>query len=307
VKHTILITNDDGIDAPGLDALIRGLIDAGYPIIVCVPDRERSASTMHITLHKLLKLRRRDDLEKFYSSNDMGASIHIFDVSGYPADCVMIALEGGLPNDIPKPSLCVSGINKGPNMSVDILHSGTIGGARQAGACGLPAIATSIDSYDTDDFSIAIEPTLELVRCVCKIIPKTSVNLGRSGGSNFKSIGHDDNALLQNALINGDIFLNINVPLNWTGDYSSTHLGGRWYRGALDIVEEQQSEWLIKLGSAHIVDEPIENGDSHCVKLGRVSVSTLGTWPQGHPLSIPDNVLKSTINEDGMPSWIMTD
>ena len=47
--HTILITNDDGIDAPGISALVQGLHDAGYRVVVCAPDRERSASTMHLT------------------------------------------------------------------------------------------------------------------------------------------------------------------------------------------------------------------------------------------------------------------
>ena len=59
LQHTILITNDDGVEAQGLAELVKGLHDAGYPLIICAPDRERSASTMHLTLHKLLKLRER--------------------------------------------------------------------------------------------------------------------------------------------------------------------------------------------------------------------------------------------------------
>tara|TARA_Y100000588_G_C14160118_1_gene884410 strand:+ start:298 stop:1230 length:933 start_codon:yes stop_codon:yes gene_type:complete len=310
MKHTILITNDDGIDAPGIDAIIRGLNDAGYPIIVCAPDRERSASTMHLTLHKSLKLRRRNDLEKIYSSVGSNAELYIFDVSGYPADCVMVALEGGLPSGIPKPSLCVSGINRGPNMSVDILHSGTIGAARQAGTCGLPAISTSLASFDverTEDFAVAVEPTLELVRRVCKIIPIEAKNIGRPEGTKIKSSGVNNENLLRNSIINGDIFLNLNVPINWGGEYSSTHLGGRWYRDAMNAFQVNENEWTIKLGSLYIVDEEIKNGDSHRVKMGEASVSTLGTWPQGHPLSISDEVLQSTINELGIPSWLVID
>ena len=310
MKHTILITNDDGIDAPGIDAIIRGLISAGYPIIVCAPDRERSASTMHLTLHKSLKLRRRNDLEQIYRTSSCSEEIYIFDVSGYPADCVMVALEGGLPKGIPKPSLCISGINRGPNMSVDILHSGTIGAARQAGTCGLPSISTSLASFDvksTEDFDLAVKATIELVSMVCDIIPVDAENLGRPEGSKIKSSGKDHDDLLRNSLINGDIFINLNVPIDWQGDYSSTHLGGRWYRDAMNVFEENENEWEIKLGSLYIIDEEIKNGDSHRVKLGQASVSTLGTWPQGHPLSIDDGSLKSSINDLGLPSWLIID
>ncbi|DAC50098.1 MAG TPA: hypothetical protein HA340_04280 [Candidatus Thalassarchaeaceae archaeon] len=307
MKHTILITNDDGVEAPGLAALVRGLHDAGYPIVVCAPDRERSASTMHLTLHKLLKLRRRDDLVEIYNLTDEEPELHIFDVSGFPADCIMTALEGGLPPNTPKPALCISGINRGPNMSVDILHSGTIGGARQAGACGLPAIATSIDSFEPENFSVAVRATLELVERVCGIIPIAPENLGRFDGTFSKAIGSTDEEILRHALIRGDIYLNLNIPITWGGDYSSTHLGGRWYRDPIKIIEDEESHWMIQLGSSYIVDEPLDHGDSHCVSQGRASISTLGTWPQSHPLSISDKLLKSTINQNGMPSWVVID
>jgi broad specificity polyphosphatase/5'/3'-nucleotidase SurE len=307
MKHTILITNDDGVEASGLAALVVGLHEAGYPIVVCAPDRERSASTMHLTLHKLLKLRRRDDLVEIYKVGGEGPEMHIFDVSGFPADCIMTALEGGLPKGTPKPALCISGINRGPNMSVDILHSGTIGGARQAGACGLPAIATSIDTFEPEDYSVAIESTLELVRRVCNFIPIVPENLGRLDGTSSKASGSTDEDILRNALIRGDVYLNLNIPVDWNGKYSSTHLGGRWYRDPIKIVEEEESQWMIQLGSSYIDDEPLDHGDSHCVSQGRASVSTLGTWPQSHPLSISDKLLKSTINKNGMPSWVIID
>jgi broad specificity polyphosphatase/5'/3'-nucleotidase SurE len=262
---------------------------------------------MHLTLHKLLKLRRRDDLVEIYNLTDGEPELHIFDVSGFPADCIMTALEGGLPSDIPKPALCISGINRGPNMSVDILHSGTIGGARQAGTCGLPAIATSIDTFEPEDFSVAVQATLELVGRVCSIIPIAPENLGRVDGTFSKANGSTDDEILRHALIRGDIYLNLNIPVNWVGEYSSTHLGGRWYRDPIKIVENGESHWMIQLGSAYIVDEPLDHGDSHCVSQGRASVSTLGTWPQSHPLSVSDKLLKSTINRNGMPSWVLID
>ena len=310
MSHTILITNDDGIEAPGITALVQGLHDAGYGVVVCAPDRERSASTMHLTLHREMKLRRRNDLLEVYRVNDNAPRIDLFDISGYPADCVLTALSGGLPHNIPSPSLCISGINRGPNMSVDVLHSGTIGGARQAGTCGMPAIATSLDTFEPNDYSNALRATLELVKHICEIIPETPVNLGRKAGSSTIPEGDNDEEILRNALILGDIYVNLNVPVGWQGEFSSTHLGGRWYRGAIEIVGDNsidRDEWNIQLGAASIEDEPIENGDSNRVRLGFASVSTLGTWPQGHPLAISDELLVTTHSGEGLPSWLVID
>ncbi|HHZ74418.1 MAG TPA: hypothetical protein EYN58_04435 [Candidatus Poseidoniales archaeon] len=310
MAHTILITNDDGIDAPGISALVQGLHDAGYRVVVCAPDRERSASTMHLTLHKKMKLRRRNDILKFYRLMEGNPKIDLFDISGYPADSVLTALSGGLPSNIPKPSLCISGINRGPNMSVDVLHSGTIGGARQAGTCGIPSLATSLDSFEQNDYSNALRATLELVENICSIIPESPVNFGREGGSSTKPEGESNEQILRNAFILGDVYLNLNVPVGWEDAFSSTHLGGRWYRGAIEIVGDDsidRDEWDIQLGAARIEDEPIENGDSHCVRLGFASVSTLGTWPQGHPLAIADELLATTSSGEGLPSWLIVD
>lgn len=308
MKHTVLVTNDDGIEAKGIVELVQGLVDAGYPVVVCAPDRERSASTMHLTLHRLLHLRRRDDLLSLYRLKEGGPELHLFDVSGYPADSVLLALGGGLPAGTPTPAVCLSGINRGPNMSVDVLHSGTIGAARQAGTCGLPAIATSIDSYEPINFDVAVTATLELLERVCNIIPNVPANLGRVHGSSFPPLGENGDDVLRNALVKGDVYLNLNVPLGWDGDFASTHLGGRWYRDHITIVsDEGDSQWKIKLGSAHIEDEPLCHGDSHCVNLGKASVSTLGTWPQGHPLSVSDEVLAATITDAGLPPWVGDD
>lgn len=305
MRHTILITNDDGIEAPGLGELVQGLHDEGYPLIICAPDRERSASTMHITLHRLLTLRLRNDMLANFEFAEDGAPVWLFDLSGYPADCVLTALGGGLPDGIPAPSLCVSGVNRGPNMSVDVLHSGTIGGARQAACGGLPAISTSLDSFEPVDFQVAVKATIELVNHVCQLIPAEPVNLGRVDGSSLKPKGGDEEEYLRNALSLGDVFLNLNVPVDWNGVFSSTHLGGRWYRGHTRVVEGGDGEWSVKIGAATIVDEPIEHGDSHCIRQGRASVSTLGTWPQGHPLSISDEILARTVTADGLPSWVV--
>nr|MBC8518287.1 hypothetical protein [Euryarchaeota archaeon] len=223
---------------------------------------------------------------------------------------VLTAQSGGLPPNLPTPSLCIGGISRGPNMSVGVLHPGTIGGARQAGTCGIPAIATSLDTFEPNDYSNALRATLELVKQICEIIPKTPLNLGRNDGSSTKPEGDSDEEILRNALVLGDIYVNLNVPVGWQGEFSSTHLGGRWYRGAIEIVGDDSidgDEWNIQLGASSIEDEPIKNGDSNRVRLGFASVSTLGTWPQGHPLAISDELLTTTHSGEGLPSWLVID
>ncbi len=123
--YEILITNDDGIDAPGLDALAVALSDVGH-VTVVAPDRERSAVSHGITLiepvmyHQIAERR--------------------FAVQGTPADCVITALMRIMPRP---PSLVVSGVNRGLNIGHDILYSGTVAAATEAVMQGIPAIAVS--------------------------------------------------------------------------------------------------------------------------------------------------------------------
>lgn len=125
----ILLTNDDGVHAPGLDALYRALLPLG-DVQVYAPDQERSAVGHGISLHQPLRLKKLRD------------NWHM--VSGTPADCVLLAVRKLLGR---KPSLVVSGINNGANLGDDVTYSGTVAGAREAMLLGLPAIAVSNVSY----------------------------------------------------------------------------------------------------------------------------------------------------------------
>ena len=130
----ILVTNDDGIHAPGIFALKRALDEAGHKVTVCAPDRPRSASGHSITLHKPLRLH-----EIALPDGTIG-----YGASGTPADCVTLGVLDVLDNAV---DLVVSGINHGPNLGWDVTYSGTVSAAMEAIIIGVPAFALSVASY----------------------------------------------------------------------------------------------------------------------------------------------------------------
>jgi 5'-nucleotidase len=125
-KPLILVTNDDGFQAPGLKALAESL-DALGEVHVVAPDREQSAVGHSLTLHRPLRITEIDP--------------RTTSVEGTPTDCVLLAYYRILPR---KPAIVLSGINLGPNLGDDITYSGTVSAALEAVLLGLPAIAVSI-------------------------------------------------------------------------------------------------------------------------------------------------------------------
>lgn len=140
-----LVTNDDGIFAPGLAAAVEVLQHFGK-VAVVAPDGERSATSHSITLRKPLKAERMT----IFGGNVPAYAI----VGGTPADCIKLAL-GVLFEE--KPDCVVSGINAGANIGRDIHYSGTIGGAREGFLSGIPGVAVSLDRTDAEepDFAAA--------------------------------------------------------------------------------------------------------------------------------------------------------
>ncbi len=131
----ILITNDDGIDAPGLKALEQSLASVGE-VTVVAPDREMSATSQSISLHSPLRAQVLD--ERHYA------------VAGTPTDAVILALYSLLSE---KPDLVVSGINQGGNMGENVVYSGTVAAAVEATLHGVPGVAVSLASRKQSDFS----------------------------------------------------------------------------------------------------------------------------------------------------------
>lgn len=133
MKKLVLLTNDDGVSAPGIQVL-RKAIETIWDTIVIAPDREQSATSHALTLNRPLRV---DMIDK-----------HTMAVDGTPTDCVMLSIMGLLDR---KPDLVISGINSGPNLGDDVIYSGTVAGAAEATLLGVPAIAVSfVDQQKTN-------------------------------------------------------------------------------------------------------------------------------------------------------------
>ncbi|MFC1963241.1 5'/3'-nucleotidase SurE [Chloroflexota bacterium] len=138
----ILVTNDDGITAPGLWALVKEIAKVGE-VIVVAPDREQSAVGTSVTLHQPLRVR---------AVRPVLQGIKTYTVEGTPADSVIIALKLLLNRDV---DLLLSGINEGPNLGNDVLISGTVGAALQGHFYGLSSIAISVADMKKSKFDAA--------------------------------------------------------------------------------------------------------------------------------------------------------
>lgn len=145
----ILVTNDDGIHAPGIIALAGALQELGR-VTVVAPDRERSAAGHSLTLHSPLRVF--ELREGWYA------------VDGTPTDCVNMGIHSLLPE---RPDLVVSGINHGANLGDDITYSGTVAAAMEANLMGIPAIAVSLTSFERQGhFDSAARVALSVARQV---------------------------------------------------------------------------------------------------------------------------------------------
>tara|TARA_A100001037_G_scaffold281428_1_gene285105 strand:+ start:5193 stop:5960 length:768 start_codon:yes stop_codon:yes gene_type:complete len=158
-KPKILISNDDGIFAPGIRALWEAMSEIGDPIVVA-PDTERSAVGHAITITDPLRV-----VPVHRSGGFEGLA-----VSGTPADCAKIAIKSILDQ---KPDLMISGINSGSNLGTNLIYSGTISAATEGTMLGIPAIAISLNSYASDDYRGAKQTAIQIAQNVLSFgIPK---------------------------------------------------------------------------------------------------------------------------------------
>ncbi|MCU7851358.1 MAG: 5'/3'-nucleotidase SurE [Candidatus Thiodiazotropha sp. (ex Monitilora ramsayi)] len=142
----ILLSNDDGYQAPGLLALANTLSTIA-DIVVVAPDQDRSGASNSLTLVNPLRARTMEN--------------GFIRVDGTPTDCVHLAITGLLDED---PDLVVSGINAGPNMGDDVLYSGTVAAATEGRFLGLPAIAISMNAHEPEHIETGARVALELVQ-----------------------------------------------------------------------------------------------------------------------------------------------
>ncbi|HEX7090189.1 MAG TPA: 5'/3'-nucleotidase SurE [Longimicrobiales bacterium] len=142
----ILVTNDDGYLAEGLKLLARVAARIGT-VHVVAPDREQSATSHSLTLHRPLRVRRAED----------GVRV----VDGTPTDCVMLAVGDLLGQ---RPDVVLSGVNHGANLGDDVLYSGTVAAAMEATILGIPAVAVSYAGRDTDGLDAWEDVLVQLLR-----------------------------------------------------------------------------------------------------------------------------------------------
>jgi len=148
----VLLTNDDGIHAPGLKALYEEL-KRDFQVHIVAPDSERSAVGHAITLTSPLRVQ-----ELFKHGSFFG-----YGVKGTPADCVKIAVQELLEA---APDVILSGINLGANVGVNVLYSGTVSAATEGAFLGIPSAAISLDIRTNPDFRFAARFGIEIIRFI---------------------------------------------------------------------------------------------------------------------------------------------
>lgn len=178
----ILLANDDGIEAKGIQVLYERLAKE-HEVYIIAPDSNRSAASHHITIYGGYTL-------KEYKKNQWA-------ISGLPVDCVCLGTSGDLFDF--KFDLVISGINKGANMGTDIIYSGTCGAARQAVLNKVPGIALSVDPFVWDDEHLnnmkyealadfAARNLKELAALASTDVPRIFVNVNAGSLDSYKGV-----------------------------------------------------------------------------------------------------------------------
>ena len=234
----ILVTNDDGIYAEGIQFLSKVLFESSrYRLKIVAPDHERSAVGHAITMHRPLRVERANFL---HNPELIGWS-----VNGTPSDCVKLAVEALLEE---KPDLVISGINRGSNLGTDVLYSGTVSAAVEGVILGLPAVAVSLTGGgDGGDFTQA-------ARFIRDLIP----------------------SLLEQGLPKGTL-LNINVPPGEQAikGVRVTRLGTRRYKNSFDRRTDPRGLVYYWLAGDLVEGEEEEDSDVRAVQENFISVTPI--------------------------------
>jgi len=232
----ILITNDDGINACGIKALVMALSSLGN-LYVIAPSGERSACGHGITIREPIKI----------NKYDFPLALEAWSVEGTPADCVKLGITTLLKE---KPDLVVSGINQGPNLGTDIFYSGTVSAAIEAILLGVPAIAISLASHTSQDFSVA-QKTVKIL---------------------------SENMLKKE--LAPDTLLNVNVPalsLKNIKGFKVTKLGERKYINNFEHkkIGPNGTDYYLLTGQAVLPEKKEEDLDVIAVENGYISITPI--------------------------------
>ena len=151
-KPRILLTNDDGIYSKGIYALWEAMCEIGE-VTVLAPNTEKSAVGHAVTISDPIRI---EPCSRY-------GSFEGYAVNGTPADCVKIAIGSFLDK---KPNIIVSGINAGSNMGTNILYSGTVSAAAEGTMLGVPSIAFSLNTFNTDNYDLSKEVAIKMTKNV---------------------------------------------------------------------------------------------------------------------------------------------
>ena len=237
----ILVSNDDGVLAPGLKVLAQALKPLGR-VVVVAPLEEKSTMGHSLTLHKPLRIH--EMAKGFYGIN------------GSPADCVYMAIRevlGGMPD------LVVSGPNRGGNLGQDVYYSGTVSAAREACILGIPAIALSVD-VQHGGAKKRLTPAPVRYDTASKIL----VKMLRQGGLLKSAPKHT--------------LYNINVPNVPTGAVKGvrfTRMGFRYYSGSVVKRIDHRGRPYFWVGGQYKGFDNVKGTDCEAVASGFVSVTPL--------------------------------
>ena len=239
----ILLTNDDGIDAPGLWAAARALRRVG-DVYVVAPDRQQSGVGASLTLHAPLRVREVAPQANLAEDIDARNSLAAYAVEGTPGDSCILALE----SIVGAVDLVVSGINPGSNLGWDVMVSGTVGGAIQGYVRGYPTVAISVGAVQ--------DPRLEVA---AQLLQHLAQRLG-------------DNPPASNYILN----INVpNLPLEQISGIQVTRPGDRSYGESVrqESVGPEKRYWISR--NRPISGNPSQDTDIWALKNNRISVTPL--------------------------------
>jgi 5'-nucleotidase len=239
----VLLTNDDGIGAAGLQTLRRALLEVqDVELAVIAPDSNRSATARSITFKRPLWV-----TEVEFEDGTVG-----YACDGTPVDCVRLATLGLIEGF--QPDLIVAGINHGANLGDDITYSGTVAAALEGVVLGLPSIAVSQQSVAREmDFRLGREfDFTHAARFVARVVEEL-----------------DDVPLPEGTL------LNVNVPAGDAAGVDVARLGKRIYRDDLRLVEESEGRRCFSIYGDSPVHDDAAGTDLASVAAGRIAVTPL--------------------------------
>ena len=233
----ILLSNDDGFIAPGINLLKEALDkqDGVADILAVAPDRDRSGASNSLTLDVPLRVTRRGD--------------RLYSVNGTPTDCVHLALTGLCEIE---PDIVISGINAGANMGDDVIYSGTVAAAMEGRNLGLPAIAVSMASYKPAHYQSGVNAIIALLKQLPSLKLETS-----NASSTILNVNVPD------------------LPWDQIKGFQATRLGKRHKAEPVIKTQDPRGDEIFWVGPVGEEADAGQGTDFHAIQQNRISVTPI--------------------------------